>query len=714
MLALIPPGDHQVLVFLVELVVILGVARLLGWLLSQVGQPAVVGELLAGIVLGPSILGRASPELFEWLFPDAADQGGMLYGIAWLGLLLLLAATGLESDLDVLRRLGRPAMFVTTGSLLVPLAVGFAVGYLVPSVLLGPNATTTVFAAFLAVALSISSLPVVARVLSELGVMRRNVGQLILAAAMTNDVIGWILLGLVAGLAGTGQVDLGGLVLTLLSVAVFLGLSMTVGQRLVDTVLRSVAVTNGPATTQAVVVVIVVLGMGAVTQAMHVEAVLGAFVAGLVIGRSRWRDERVVRLIETVAFALFAPVFFASAGLRVDLGVFTDPTVAWWSVIIVAAASVTKFAGAFLGATAAGLPKREGLVLGAGLNARGALEIVIATIGLQLGVLNDASFGVIVVMAIATSVATPPLLRVLLRDYQGTPEEQERLRREQAERGRLILSGRPPMLPSRGGPSSILAAQVVDLSWPRTTPVAILTVGDEAVDLTPISNVFAEREVRFHTRTGPDPAAAIAAETARGHGALVLGLPVRPEGHPLSPLVEHQLRTSPVPVVLIRPDLISGRPLSQAFARAIVPVTGTTQSRAAQELAFAFSVGLGTELLLTHLDAAPRVWEPFGTPEPTVSATVDPLLRAAAETARGSGVTQLRTIAEPADNVPTRLLQLAIEQEADVIIMGAVRRDLDEVSDLGTVASHLLRLSPTALIIVVTPPGWTGVHGDHA
>jgi Kef-type K+ transport system membrane component KefB len=137
MLALIAPGEHEVLIFLVQLVAILSVARLLGLAMSRIGQPAVVGELMAGILLGPSILGRVSPELFDWIFPNTAEQGAMLYGVAWLGLLLLLAATGLESDLGVLARLGRPAVLVTLGSLLVPLGVGFAVGYVVPEALLG-------------------------------------------------------------------------------------------------------------------------------------------------------------------------------------------------------------------------------------------------------------------------------------------------------------------------------------------------------------------------------------------------------------------------------------------------------------------------------------------------------------------------------------------------------------------------------------------------
>jgi Kef-type K+ transport system membrane component KefB len=170
------------------------------------------------------------------------------------------------------------------------------------------------------------------------------------------------------------------------------------------------------------------------------------------VGRSRWRDERALRLVEQLAHGLFAPLFFATAGLRIDLGVFVDRTVATWTLIVVLIASVTKFVGALGGAHLSGLPRREGLALGAALNARGALEIVIASIGLSLGVLNDSSYGVIVVMAIVTSLAAPPLLRSFLADWQGTEEEQRRLEAEQIARSRIIVSDRPPLLLTRGNP----------------------------------------------------------------------------------------------------------------------------------------------------------------------------------------------------------------------------------------------------------------------
>lgn len=708
MLALVPPGEHEVLVFLVGLVAILAVARVLGWLLGRIGQPAVVGELLAGILLGPSILGKVAPDVFAWMFPDDEVQGGMLYGVAWLGLLLLLAATGFESDLGVLRRLGRPAILVSAGSLVVPLVAGFAFGLVVPASLLGDEVDQATFAAFLAVALSISSLPVVARVLSDLGLMRRNVGQLILAAALSNDVIGWVLLGVVAGLAA-GGVDAADLALTVGGLALFLVGAFTIGRRVVDAALRAVATTETDTAGPAVVIVGLVLGAGALTQWMGVEAVLGAFVGGMVVGRSRWRDERVLRLVETIAHRLLAPVFFATAGLRVDLGVFADPEVALWSVLIVLVASVTKFAGSMAGARLGGLPRREGLALGVGLNARGALEIVMATVGLSLGVLNEESYGAIVVMAIVTSVAAPPLLRIILRDWTGTEEERVRLEQEAQERDRVLISERPPLLASRGGPASIVAAQVLDLSWPRDIPVHIVSAGPTDPDLTPVRNVFWDRAVSHLHRTDQAIEEVLLAEARRGHGAIVLGIP----GTPADPLrgsaglVDRVLAEAQVPVVLVRGERITGRALPAAFARAVVPVTGTVNSRAVQELAFALAGSLGTELVLTHLDAGPDL--PYGGSAVTQPlAMAEPLLRQAAEAARGGGGGSVRTIARRADGVAPELVRIALETESDLLLVGATRRDLDGVSFLGPVAAHVLDLCPTTVVVVVTPPGWRG------
>ncbi len=708
-LALTSPNEHIVLVFLCEVLALLVVAKLLGWALGRIGQPSVVGELLAGVLLGPSLLGRGAPGISDWLFPDDAVQGAMLYGLAWIGLLLLLASTGFESDLAVIKKLGLPVVAVTLGSLLVPLIGGMAVGLVAPEVLIGGSATTFGFAAFLAVALSISSLPVVAKVLAELGLVRRNVGQMILAVAIANDVVGWILLGVVAGLAGSGGVSASDLALTVTGVAVFLLVALTIGQRAVDRLLWSVA-TNAPSTTPVVAVIALVVAAGAFTQWMGVEAVLGAFIAGLVIGRSRWRDERALRLVESLAHGILAPLFFATAGLRIDLGVFTQPTVAVWSLVIIAAASVTKFVGAVVGAYFGRLPSREGLALGAALNARGALEIVIASIGLELGVLNDASYGAIVVMAIVTSLAAPPLLRSLLANWPGTADEQQRLEAEAAAKSRIILSDRPPLLLTRGQPPSIAAAQLIELCWPAHAPVTVLATAEDT-ELEPIRAVLHGRSLRTIHGHGENVVGEALAEAGKGHSAIVVGVTDRPHGPVLSPFLETILTNANRPVIMIRSERTSGHSLPEAFARAAVPVTGSINSRAAQEVSFAMSASLGTELALLHLDPRPPL---YGSDLLTrMTDVAEPLLAEAKKSALAAGARPTITISRTADSIPGELARIVTEIEADVVIIGTTPRFTGEGIQLGPVAAHLLETCPATVVIVATPPGWTAQQSSH-
>jgi len=691
-----PPGEHEVLLFLVQVSVLVGLARLGGAAARRVGQPSVVGELAAGIVAGPSLFGRVAPNAFDWVFP-ADEDGSMVFALAWLGLLLLLATTGIESDVEVVRRLGLPVVLVTAGSLIVPLAGGLLLGLVMPPELVGRSASGGLFALFLAVALSISSLPVVARILTELGMVRRNVGQLVLAVAVANDVIGWLLLGLVVGVASSGEaVAPGPILTTLAAVALFAGIALTAGRFVVDqTLLRSA---NRGVDSQVGLLVVFIAAASALTQHIGVEAVLGAFIAGLVIGRSRWRDDRAISVLESMTNAVLAPLFFATAGLRLDLAVFTERSVAVWSVVIIAVASVTKFVGAGVGAKLARLPGPEALALGVGLNARGALEIVIASIGLSIGILTDASYGAIVVMALATSIMAPPLLRRALRGWPGTEDEQERLAEEETARRRVIVSARPPLLLTRGRPGSISAAQFVQCCWPPHEPVTVVSAV-ERDRLAPIFDTLADRTVQL-IEHDLDPVW-LGTEMGRGYSAVVLGVNEVPGEPLLSTLHRQVLANANTPTVVVRRERISGQPLPPPFAHALVPVSDAHSSRAALELAGGMAAALGTRLTLAHVVTESSL-DPFRSP--VAVQTADPSLRAAADTARILGAREVTTIARTADNAAAELLRLAVELDVDVVIAGTTVHG----DRLGPNASYLLDHAPTTVAVIATPPGWTG------
>ena len=458
------PSEHQVLLFLLQVSLLLLLGRSLGQVFRRFGQPAVVGEIAAGVILGPSVLGELAPDVFDWLFPVDAVQSGLLFAIGWVGVILLLLATGFETDLTLIGKLGKAAVWVTIGSLTLPFAFGLGGGFIAPDALIGAGIDRPVFALFLATALTISSLPVIAKILGELRLLRRNFGQLTLAVGMANDVIGWVLLGLIAGLAGSGEFDLQRLATVVIGLIVLLSAAVLVGQRLFDAILHQMRRQGVGLGGWVTMMIVFALGFGALTQALKIEAVLGAFIAGILLGRSRYRSHEAEEQIAVITTSFAAPIFFATAGLRADLSALGDSTVAVWAVIVFAIASVSKFAGSMLGARIAGMSGREGVALGTALNARGALEIVIATVGLSLGVLNDQSYTIVVIMAIATTMLAAPVLRRLTADWRGSPEEEDRLAREAKLAGNVLVRPGRVLLASQGGEASAYAAELVAAS----------------------------------------------------------------------------------------------------------------------------------------------------------------------------------------------------------------------------------------------------------
>lgn len=703
-----PPSEHQLLVFWVGLLVILIAARGLGAVMRRIGQPAVVGELLAGLVLGPSILGKIAPGITDWLFPADDAQTAMLFTVGWLGVLLLLVATGFETDLGLIRRLGRAATTVSAGSLLVPAAAGLAVGWFIPASFVGGGTERYIFALFIAAALSISSLPVIAKILSEMGLMRRNFGQLTLAAGMANDVIGWIALGFIAGLAQAGGVKLDKLAFTVIGVIVFFGLAFTVGQRAVDHALRNVRSKGDDPLAGLTVVLITALTFGVITQWLHVEAVLGAFVAGVILARSRFADHELIKPLETMTAAIFAPVFFATAGLRVDLGLLADWETLWWAIIVLAAASASKFFGSIIGAQMSQLPLREGAALGIGLNARGALEIVIATVGLSLGVLNDRSYTVIVLMAMATSMLAPPLLRRVLGNWEGNPEERRRLDQEMQLESNTIVTGGRILLPTRGGQSSLLAAQVVDLAWPKETAITLLTVGNHPdIDLTVFHSVLHGRTVEHQIVDGDDAAsaaAAIEAEARLGYDAIIMGTPANLDpGSLFSNVIDTVWAASPVPTVVVRqPRGLDGR-LPWAFSRAVVPVSGATSSRGGQEIAAYLSSQIGTQLHQLHVltNQASKLEAVLGASAPALD-TARHILDEAASFADTIGANHV-SLVEHATTPGEAIVETVVELDADLVVLSGTTRTTGDAPFLGHTLQYVLDNSDATIIVASTP-----------
>ena len=709
-----PVGHGQdLLVFWVNILVLVGFSHLFGLVMKRVGMPSVVGALLAGLVLGPSVFGVVWESGFEWFLPEIGQgvQWTLLAAVSWVGVALLLVVTGFETDLGLITKLGRSALLVTAGSLVVPLIGGVVVGLLLPSLFLGEDAERLTFMLFVALALAVSSLAVVAKILSELGLMRRDFGQITVAAGMANDVVGWIMLGVFTGLATSGGVSAGQVLVTLGGIAAFGVLALTVGQRLVDLLLRQVRRTGGSLAAALAVAIVTMLVFGVATEWLKVEAVLGAFVAGVVLHRSRFQHEDVIHHLEGLTNALFAPVFFATAGLQVDLRLLNNAEALWWALVVLAVAIVFKFAGAYGGARLAGRTHRAGLALGAGLNARGTLEIVIATVGLSVGVFSSTAFSVIVLVPVLTSLFASATLRGVVNNWQGTPDEQERLGRGKGLSRNLVVRTSRLLLPSRGGPESIAAAQVLHFAWPIEAGATVLSVGDRdaEVDITPLRNVLHDRALEHRRVRGEDPVRAIIDESRLGFGVIGLGAQDYADTiQVISPLVDGVLSESPIPVVVVRRARDLDRPLPGAFSRAVVPVTGSPVSRAAQEVAFNLSAQLGTELHLTHINTVRS--EPAGLPSlfsrrmiARSGSIVGVQMVAQAEMLAIELGATTRTVVMDGTSPAEEILNLSRDIEADLVVMGANLRRVGDRPFLGHRVEQVLRDCDATVVVVLIP-----------
>jgi Kef-type K+ transport system membrane component KefB/nucleotide-binding universal stress UspA family protein len=420
-------------IFIGQIVVLMVVGRLLGEAMLRLRQPAVMGQLIAGLILGPSLFGLLLPDLQHALFPKTPEQKAMIDAISQFGILLLLLLTGMETDLKLVRQTGRASVFASLMGIVIPFVCGVVLGEMLPDSMLPDPQKRLITSLFLGTALSIASVKIVAMVVREMNFMRRVVGQVIIASAIIDDSIGWIIVSIIFSLALHGSIEPIPLAQSILGTVLFMVASLTVGRRAVFFIIRWVN-DNFVSEYAVITAILIIMGiMALITHMIGVHTVLGAFVAGILVGESPILTRHIDEQLRGLITAFFAPVFFGIAGLSADLTILVDPEIALFTAGLVLVASLGKFGGAFLGAELGGLTRREGLALACGMNARGSTEVIIATVGLSMGALNQNLFTMIVAMAVLTTMAMPPTLRWALSRIPMRKEEKQRLEREELE-----------------------------------------------------------------------------------------------------------------------------------------------------------------------------------------------------------------------------------------------------------------------------------------
>jgi Kef-type K+ transport system membrane component KefB/nucleotide-binding universal stress UspA family protein len=477
--------------FIAELVLLMAAGRLLGEGLQRLGQPPVMGQLLAGVILGPSVLGALWPGAQHALFPDASAQKSMLDAISQVGILLLLLLTGMETDLKLVRKVGRASVGVSLAGVAVPFACGATLGLFLPDALLPRPDQRLLTALFLGTALSISSIKIVAAIVRDMNFARRDLGQIIVSSAILEDTIGWIIIAVTLSLAQAGRVDLASVARSVIGTAIFLAFSLTAGRRIVVLLIRW---SNDYFESEFAVITTILVIMGAMalaTDAIGVNTVLGAFVSGVLIGESPILTRHIDEQLRGLITAFFMPVFFGLAGLSTDMRIIADRELLLLTLGVIAIASVGKFAGALVGGKIGGLRWREAFALGCGMNARGSTEVIVATIGLTTGALSQKLFSMIVAMAICTTMAMPPMLRFALARVPMRKAERERLAREEMEERGFVPKLERLLLVVDQSPNGRFAARLAGLvAGQRGIPITVLPlrVEDERTEKTKVAN----------------------------------------------------------------------------------------------------------------------------------------------------------------------------------------------------------------------------------
>lgn len=389
----------------------IAIMMLLSRVLAEFGRryklPMVMGELIVGILLGPTIFGALFPDLFLKVFPRTGNVAIALDGITNMSVVMLLFVAGMEVQLPMVLKQGRKAVITSLSSMIIPFVVGFAMAWYGSDYF----AFTTpdrklLFALFLGTAMSISALPVIARILMDLNLFKTKVGQIIIASAMFNDLIGWLIFSVI--LSQLENTSSEGTALTIVYVVIFGLFMLTIGKKIIDKALpwmqKKLSWPGG--------VLSISLGLcfasAALTESIGLHAILGAFICGIAFGDSVHLNIKAREIIEQFVINVFAPLFFVSIGLKIDFAANFDVVLV---VVILIVAIVGKVAGAGLGAYFAGFTRNESLAIGFGLNARGAMEIILGTLALNAGLIDRPVFVALVVMALVTSILSGPMMR---------------------------------------------------------------------------------------------------------------------------------------------------------------------------------------------------------------------------------------------------------------------------------------------------------------
>jgi Kef-type K+ transport system membrane component KefB len=406
-------------ILLVQIITIIIAARIFGWLCKKIGQPTVVGEILAGIVLGPSLIGMYFPEFSATVFP--VTSFGNLKILAEFGLIIFMFVVGMEIDFNVLRNQAKDAVVISHASIIIPFTLGMGLAYFIYESFAPDGIQFFSFALFMGISLSITAFPVLARIVQEKGIQKTRLGKTVITCAAADDITAWCILAMVIAVVKAGSFVSSLYTIGLAVTYVFVMLTM------VRPFLRRVGdlhTSRENMSRPIVAIFFIMLIISAyVAEVIGIHALFGAFMAGAIMPENVKFRNIFIDKVEDVALVLLLPLFFVFTGLRTQIGLLNDASLWALTGVIILLGVAGKFLGSAIAAKFVGQTWKDSLTIGALMNTRGLMELVVLNIGYDLGVLTPQVFAMMVIMALVTTFMTSPLLDLIKWLFKSQPDE---------------------------------------------------------------------------------------------------------------------------------------------------------------------------------------------------------------------------------------------------------------------------------------------------
>lgn len=403
--------QNDTIIFLLSITLMLGSGKLFGELFRRIKLPMIVGEIAAGILIGPCFMGRIAPSFSAWIFPQNGQAATGLDAFILLGVVLLLLIAGLEVDIFSVLRQGKILIWMSIFNIIIPFTIGLLFPIVVPG-LFGPAYNTAILSLFIGIALSITALPVIAKILLDMNLIKSDFGMIVLASAMINDLFGWFLFSVIIQIATTGSIHFAYILQTIGLTIIFALFIIFMLRFLINITIPWIqAHTEWPG---GVIVFIICTALlcSALSEAIGIHAIFGAFLSGIAMGTSPHLREHTKEIVHQFINNIFAPLFFVSIGLRLNLFEHFNAALTMTLIIL---AFAGKMAGSLIGGKISGLKIRDSFAIGSAMSARGAMEIIIGMLALKYGLISEEIFVAIVIMAIVTTLLSAPIIKLFLK-----------------------------------------------------------------------------------------------------------------------------------------------------------------------------------------------------------------------------------------------------------------------------------------------------------